>query len=106
MEGSEGELALCAGDYLLVWGNGEPQGGYFDAELLDGRRGLVRASFVRRLVGEYISYSAKALTFVINYKTNKKVLVDIYFLLSIHLNTTLSNSSSLYKCDFLQQNYK
>lgn len=53
MEGSEGELTLCAGDYLLVWGNGEPQGGYLDAELLDGRRGLVPASFVQRLVGKY-----------------------------------------------------
>ena len=52
MEGSEGELALCAGDYLLVWGNGETQGGYLDAELLDGRRGLVPASFVQRLVGK------------------------------------------------------
>lgn len=52
VEGSEGELALCAGDYMLVWGNGEPQGGYYDAELLDGRRGLVPASFVQRLVGK------------------------------------------------------
>lgn len=48
---SEGELTLCAGDYLLVWGSGEPQGGYFDAELLDGRRGLVPASYVQRLIG-------------------------------------------------------
>jgi len=44
---------LCAGDYLLVWGNGEPHSGYYDAELLDGRRGLVPASFVQRLVGKY-----------------------------------------------------
>lgn len=50
---SEGELTLSAGDYLLVWGSGEPQGGYFDAELLDGRRGLVPAAFVQRLIGEY-----------------------------------------------------
>lgn len=49
---AEGELSLCAGDYLLVWTSGEPQGGYLDAELLDGRRGLVPASFVQRLVGE------------------------------------------------------
>lgn len=49
---SEGELTLAAGDYLLVWGSGEPQGGYFDAELLDGRRGLVPASFVQRLIGK------------------------------------------------------
>lgn len=48
---SEGELTLCAGDYLLVWGSGEPQSGYFDAELLDGRRGLVPASYVQRLIG-------------------------------------------------------
>lgn len=51
---SEGELTLCAGDYLLVWGSGEPQGGYFDAELLDGRRGLVPASYVQRLIGKYL----------------------------------------------------
>lgn len=48
---AEGELSLCAGDYLLVWTSGEPQGGYLDAELLDGRRGLVPASFVQRLIG-------------------------------------------------------
>ncbi|XP_064550324.1 uncharacterized protein Rbp isoform X11 [Drosophila montana] len=51
-EEAEGELSLCAGDYLLVWTSGEPQGGYLDAELLDGRRGLVPASFVQRLVGD------------------------------------------------------
>lgn len=39
-----------------MWGNGEPQSGYFDAELLDGRRGLVPASFVQRLVGKYMSW--------------------------------------------------
>lgn len=43
---------MSAGDYLLVWGSGEPQGGYFDAELLDGRRGLVPATFVQRLIGD------------------------------------------------------
>lgn len=53
MDGSEAELSICAGDYLLVWGNGEPAGGYYDAELLDGRRGLVPASFVQRLIGKF-----------------------------------------------------
>lgn len=43
---------MSAGDYILVWGSGEPQGGYFDAELLDGRRGLVPASYVQRLIGK------------------------------------------------------
>lgn len=52
---SEGELTLSAGDYLLVWGSGEPQSGYFDAELLDGRRGLVPASYVTRLIGKWMS---------------------------------------------------
>lgn len=52
MDGSEAELSICAGDYLLVWGNGEPAGGYYDAELLDGRRGLVPGSFVQRLIGK------------------------------------------------------
>lgn len=53
---SEGELTLSAGDYLLVWGSGDPQSGYFDAELLDGRRGLVPASFVQRLIGLFIKH--------------------------------------------------
>ncbi len=53
---SEGELSLSAGDYILVWGSGEPQGGYFDAELLDGRRGLVPASYVQRLIGKISSF--------------------------------------------------
>lgn len=48
---AEGELSLCAGDYILVWGSGDAQGGYFDAELLDGRRGLVPANFITRLIG-------------------------------------------------------
>lgn len=50
---AEGELTLSTGDYLLVWGGGDPQGGYYDAELLDGRRGLVPASFVQRLIGKF-----------------------------------------------------
>lgn len=56
---SEGELTLQAGDYLLVWGSGEPQGGYFDAELLDGRRGLVPGSFVQRLIGKRSLFSVR-----------------------------------------------
>lgn len=53
MEAAEGELSISAGDYLLVWGNGADTGSSFlDAELLDGRRGLVPAHFVQRLVGD------------------------------------------------------
>lgn len=52
----EGELNLCAGDYLLVWSSGpcggEALNGYLDGELLDGRRGLVPASFMQRLIGK------------------------------------------------------
>lgn len=48
----DGEISLTVGDYLLVWGSGDSQGGFYDAELLDGRRGLVPASFVQRLIGK------------------------------------------------------
>lgn len=48
---SEEELSIVAGDYLLVWGEPMGPGGYLDAELLDGRRGLVPAHFVQRLIG-------------------------------------------------------
>lgn len=46
----EDELAIAAGDYLLVWS--EPGASYLDAELLDGRRGLVPAHFAQRLIGD------------------------------------------------------
>ncbi|XP_030756116.1 RIMS-binding protein 2 [Sitophilus oryzae] len=49
---SEEELSIQAGDYLLVWGEPMGPGGFLDAELLDGRRGLVPAHFVQRLIGD------------------------------------------------------
>ncbi|CAH2233948.1 jg21430 [Pararge aegeria aegeria] len=52
VETAEGELSICAGDYLLVWGPPDPSATMLDAELLDGRRGLVPANFVQRLVGD------------------------------------------------------
>lgn len=48
---AEEELSIQAGDYLLVWGEPVGPGGYLDAELLDGRRGLVPSHFVQRLIG-------------------------------------------------------
>ncbi|KAJ0173196.1 hypothetical protein K1T71_011372 [Dendrolimus kikuchii] len=52
IETAEGELSICAGDYLLVWGPPDPNASMLDAELLDGRRGLVPANFVQRLIGD------------------------------------------------------
>lgn len=43
---------MCAGDYLLVWGEPAGPGSYLDAELLDGRRGLVPSHFCSRLIGD------------------------------------------------------
>ncbi|XP_069684047.1 RIMS-binding protein 2 isoform X8 [Periplaneta americana] len=50
-ENPEAELAINAGDYLLVWGNMD-EDGFFDGELLDGRRGLVPSNFIQKLVGD------------------------------------------------------
>nr|XP_018917648.1 PREDICTED: uncharacterized protein LOC109044172 isoform X5 [Bemisia tabaci] len=47
----EAELPINAGDYLLVWGNMD-EDGFFDGELLDGRRGLVPSNYVEKLVGD------------------------------------------------------
>ncbi|KAK9498069.1 hypothetical protein O3M35_003951 [Rhynocoris fuscipes] len=47
----EAELAINAGDYVLVWGSMD-EDGFFDAELLDGRRGLVPSNFIQKLVGD------------------------------------------------------
>lgn len=35
-----------------MWGEPAGPGGYLDAELLDGRRGLVPSNFVQRLIGD------------------------------------------------------
>ncbi|XP_031331242.1 RIMS-binding protein 2 isoform X3 [Photinus pyralis] len=49
---AEEELAVQAGDYLLVWGEPVGTAGYLDAETLDGRRGLVPSHFAQRLIGD------------------------------------------------------
>ena len=50
-ENPEAELPVHGGDYLLVWGQPD-EDGFLDAETLDGRRGLVPANFVQKLVGD------------------------------------------------------
>ncbi|XP_011345210.1 uncharacterized protein LOC105283834 isoform X2 [Ooceraea biroi] len=47
----EAELPVQGGDYLLVWGQPDEEG-FLDAETLDGRRGLVPANFVQKLIGD------------------------------------------------------
>ena len=49
----EAELAINAGDYILVWSHPD-QDGFFDGEILDGRKGLVPSNFVERLEGEHL----------------------------------------------------
>ena len=44
-------MPLCSGDYVLVWGEMD-EDGYLEAELLDGRRGLVPSNYITKLVGE------------------------------------------------------
>ncbi len=44
----EAEVSLVGGDYVLVWGTMD-EDGFYDGELLDGRRGLVPSNFVQRL---------------------------------------------------------
>ncbi|XP_066583287.1 peripheral-type benzodiazepine receptor-associated protein 1 isoform X2 [Prorops nasuta] len=50
-ENPEAELPVQGGDYLLVWGQPD-EDNFLDAETLDGRRGLVPANFVQKLVGD------------------------------------------------------
>ncbi|CAK1590152.1 unnamed protein product [Parnassius mnemosyne] len=52
IESADGELPLNAGDYVLVWGPHDANATMLDAETLDGRRGLVPANFVQRLLGD------------------------------------------------------
>ena len=45
------DFQVNAGDYILVWGDVD-EDGFFDGEMLDGRRGLVPSNFVEKLEGE------------------------------------------------------
>ena len=42
---------MNAGDYILVWGDVD-EDGFYDGEILDGRRGLVPSNFVEKLEGD------------------------------------------------------
>ncbi|GIY46656.1 RIMS-binding protein 2 [Caerostris darwini] len=50
-ENPEAELKLMAGDYVLIFGEMD-EDGFFNGELLDGRKGLVPSNFVEKLTGE------------------------------------------------------
>ncbi|XP_071034594.1 RIMS-binding protein 2 isoform X6 [Parasteatoda tepidariorum] len=50
-ENPEAELKLTAGDYVLIFGEMD-EDGFFNGELMDGRRGLVPSNFVEKLTGE------------------------------------------------------
>ncbi|XP_064461008.1 RIMS-binding protein 2-like isoform X3 [Ornithodoros turicata] len=50
-ENPEAELYLNAGDYILIFGDMD-EDGFFNGELLDGKKGLVPSNFVAKLTGE------------------------------------------------------
>ncbi|XP_058139892.1 peripheral-type benzodiazepine receptor-associated protein 1 isoform X2 [Dasypus novemcinctus] len=50
-ENPEAELPLTAGEYIYVYGNMD-EDGFFEGELMDGRRGLVPSNFVERVSDE------------------------------------------------------
>lgn len=50
-ENPEAELFLNAGDYILIFGDMD-EDGFFNGELLDGKKGLVPSNFVEKLTGE------------------------------------------------------
>ncbi|KAK3083880.1 hypothetical protein FSP39_004557 [Pinctada imbricata] len=50
----DAELPLDAGDYVLVYGEMD-EDGFFDGELIDGRKGLVPSNFIERVADEDLS---------------------------------------------------
>ena len=46
------ELKINAGEYVLVWNELPGPVPYFDAETVDGRRGLIPVHYMQRIVGE------------------------------------------------------
>ncbi|NWR79336.1 RIMB1 protein, partial [Centropus unirufus] len=50
-ENPEAELPLTAGEYIYIYGDMD-EDGFFEGELMDGRRGLVPSNFVERVSDE------------------------------------------------------
>nr|XP_056720948.1 peripheral-type benzodiazepine receptor-associated protein 1 [Euleptes europaea] len=50
-ENPEAELPLTAGEYIYIYGEMD-EDGFFEGELMDGRRGLVPSNFVERISDE------------------------------------------------------
>eukprot|EP00062_Callorhinchus_milii_P020239 gi/632975744/ref/XP_007904398.1/ PREDICTED: peripheral-type benzodiazepine receptor-associated protein 1-like [Callorhinchus milii] len=50
-ENPEAELPLTAGDYIYVYGDMD-EDGFYEGELVDGRRGLVPSNFIERVSDE------------------------------------------------------
>ncbi|XP_077865803.1 RIMS-binding protein 2-like [Saccoglossus kowalevskii] len=50
-ENPEAELALNAGEYIYVYGDMD-EDGFYEGELMDGRRGLVPSNFIERVADE------------------------------------------------------
>uniref|UniRef100_S4RQR8 RIMS binding protein 2 n=1 Tax=Petromyzon marinus TaxID=7757 RepID=S4RQR8_PETMA len=53
-EHPEAELPLTAGEYLYVYGNMD-EDGFYEGELVDGRRGLVPSNFIERVRDDEMS---------------------------------------------------
>lgn len=51
-ENPEAELALSAGEYVLIFGEID-EDGFYNGELLDGQRGLVPSNFIEKLTGKW-----------------------------------------------------
>ncbi|ETE71507.1 RIMS-binding protein 2, partial [Ophiophagus hannah] len=51
LQNPEAELPLTAGEYIYVYGEMD-EDGFFEGELMDGRRGLVPSNFVERLADD------------------------------------------------------
>lgn len=52
-ENPEAELALSAGEYVLIFGEID-EDGFYNGELLDGQRGLVPSNFIEKLTGKFM----------------------------------------------------
>nr|KAG5693025.1 hypothetical protein BaRGS_005649 [Batillaria attramentaria] len=71
-ENPEAELPLSAGDYVLVLGDMD-EDGFFEGELIDGRRGLVPSNFIERVAEDDLAefHAALALSGGHNDSNNK-----------------------------------
>lgn len=76
-ENPDAELPLTAGDYIYVYGDPDDDG-FFEGELMNGKRGLVPSNFIERVAGIYTSSCHNRCVIALFFLSVNKILLFMH----------------------------